>query len=127
MTDFVMVIGRDFERVITYKDNLGVAIDLTGYTAKLQARNIPSDSFKILDITPTITPLTGTITISISHTILTEPALNLSKVSNTASLIDGDIKGTGKVVYYDLMLTAPSGKEFNLLDGRICFVPSVTR
>lgn len=48
--DFTIYQGSTFSRTITYKDNNGDPVDLTGYTARLQVR-ISYDSDVLLELT----------------------------------------------------------------------------
>jgi hypothetical protein len=59
--------GATFNLDFEYLDAGGDPVDLTGYTAKFQIRNTPEDEL-VLQKTPTITPLTGIIGLSLSAT-----------------------------------------------------------
>src|SRR5665213_576951 len=86
--------GATFYRKLQWTDSASVAINLTGYTAKMQLRSSPSDATVILELSTgdgliVLTANTGTIELTI-------PA------STTTSL-------TVKSAVYSLVLTAPSG------------------
>ena len=136
MTDFIMPIGTDWSRSIIYKDSLNAVINLTGYTAKMQVRATKEshDTLKILDLSSpssgmVIDGAAGKITITIGHALLTEPALKLSGITSPAASLteSSNLTGYGKIAYYDIMLTAPSGTVTKLLSGKVCFDASVTR
>lgn len=91
--DFTLDQGSDWYLNITYKDSLGVPINLTGYTAALQFRLTPSDSTAALTLTSisgiTITPLTGTLDI---HATATQTAaLAAGKYSYDLELNNGGV------------------------------------
>lgn len=136
MTDLVLQIGCDWSRSIIYKDSASALINLTGYSAKMQVRASKEshDSVKILDLSSPsngieIDGAAGKITITIGHALLTEPTLKLSGITSpAASLIEStSLSGFGKIAYYDLLLTSPSGTVTKLMDGKVCFNPAITR
>lgn len=128
-TDFVLELGTDFQRVIAYTDSTGTPINLTGYTAHMEARPTVANSSKVLDLTPTIDATAGTIAITVPHT----QAINLNLINTEEKTVyetyaDGSVKtGYGKTCVYDLMLTSPGSVVTKLLSGTIVFIPNVTR
>lgn len=137
-TNFVIKLGVDWTRVLTYKQSNGTVVNLTGYTARMQVRETVLSPTKILDMTTengsiTIDGSTGTITLSLSHIQLldTVPALQFSSMDEILyeNLDNGvKIQGRGKVVVYDLDIISPGGVTITkLLTGQICFEPSVSR
>lgn len=99
-----VVQGEDFNWPITYKDQDGDAVDLTGYTAAMQIRKTPlSEDPPIVDLTTenggiSIDGENGIITIIISNSI-------------TASL-DAPLK-----CKYDLFIISPASFKTRLIFG----------
>ena len=103
--------GTDFTRVITWKDGSNVLVNLTGYTARLQAREKIADTTTLIDLTvgAGIT-LGGTLgTITLSMTAVQTTALNF-------------VTGV-----YNLEMTSPSGKITRLLEGYVRLSKEVSR
>lgn len=102
--------GATYNLVLTWKID-GTAVNLTGYTARLQARVDVEDSEVILSMTTldgiTLGGVLGTIT------------LNLSAAATTA-LIPG-------TYVYDLEMAAGSGIVTRLVQGELIISPEVTR
>jgi len=63
--DLRVVQGQTWTTTITLTDENDVAIDLTGYTAKMEIRDKPGGQL-YLSLTPTVTAATGTITMTIT-------------------------------------------------------------
>lgn len=137
-TNFVIKLGVDWTRVLTYKQSNGTAVNLTGYTARMQVRENVSSPTKILDLTTengsiAIDGSTGTITLALTHAQLSEglPALQFSHSSETLyeNLDSGQkLTGVGKVAVYDLDIISPGGTTITkLLTGKVVFEPSVSR
>lgn len=71
--DIVIYKGATFDDVLTWKDENGVAIDLTGYTARAQVRAAIGDAAPVLDMTTTngkilLGGAAGTITFNVAAT-----------------------------------------------------------
>ncbi|MCY1167378.1 hypothetical protein D9M73_73390 [compost metagenome] len=110
--DKAFEIGATLERPIVWQDPAGAAIDLTGYTARMQVRQSIAAAEALLELTTenggiAITPATGTIT-------LTQTA------TQTAAY-------TWKRGVYDLEIVSPSGVVTRLIQGDIETSPEVTR
>ena len=110
--DITLYRGSTFRQTLTWKDQNGTAINLTGWTARLQGRkSIPSDTPFITLTTEnggiTLGGAAGTIELYITHMA-------------TAALVD-DIGS------YDLELIAGNGDVTRLMMGRILVDPDVTR
>lgn len=110
--DFEIEQGATFVKVVTWKDDLGVARNLTGCTARLQARASLSSVDTLIDLASpntglVITPLTGTITITLSAT-------------ETAAF-------TWKRAKYDLELMDAAGFVTRLIQGEITVSKEVTK
>lgn len=104
--------SRTFNTVLTWTDSSGNPVNLTGYTASLEAR------YNLTDASPfiTLTTSNGGITLGGSAGTIT---LSMSPAA-TASLTPG--QGV-----YDLEMTALSGEQDTLLEGIVTVQESVTR
>jgi len=94
--------GATYTKTFTYKDSAGDAIDLTGYTAALQARQQKGDVATILDLTIanggiTMGGAAGTILVTITDTL------------TSAMTVQRGV--------YDLLLTDGSGNITRLVEG----------
>lgn len=102
--------GATWSYVLTWEID-GVAVNLGGYTARLQARETVSDSSTALSISTssgiTLGGSAGTITLSRSAT-------------QTAALTPGRY-------YYDLELESAGGVVTRLLEGTLTIYAEVTR
>jgi len=109
--DILIEQGATFSQVITYKDN-GVAVNLTGYTARMQVRSTLESATTVVELTTAngriaLGGAAGTITLTISAT-------------DTAGLTSG--RGV-----YDLELVSGSGIVTRLLQGVATISRNVTR
>lgn len=104
--------GATFELTITWKDSAGTAINLTGYTARMQVRETYSSSSTIVSLTNgsgiTLGGAAGTIAILISAT--------------TTAALTAPFSGV-----YDLELVSAGGVVTRLLQGAATVTPEVTR
>ena len=103
--------GSTFTRTLVYKVD-SVAVDLTGYSARMQVRKSVTDSSTLLSLSTdtgeiVITGSTGTITITINAT-------SMSSIS------------AGNWVY-DLEIVSSGGVVTRLIEGRFIVTPEVTR
>jgi len=93
---------------IVCQDADGVAVDLTGYTARAQIRKTAQSSSILTSFVVTFTPLTGTIHLTLAAT----ETLKLQTITDAV---------------WDLFLV-PSGEEpFKLLAGAVKISAAVTR
>ena len=103
--------GADFNFVFTWKDQSNIAINLSGYSARMQVRLTPQSASPVLDLLSgsaiTLGGAAGTISISISN-------------SQTSGLSPGEF-------YYDLVLTSGTGVKTRLVEGVFEVTASVTR
>lgn len=104
--------GATFRKRLVRRNEKGKPINLTGFTAKLQARLNHGDTTTLFELSTenggvVITPLTGTIDLYISDEV-------------TATF------GFPGCVY-DLMLYAPNGDALRLCEGKVSVSPGVTR
>jgi hypothetical protein len=111
--DIIIEQGATFRRVITWKDANGTAINLTGYTAKMQVRERVGSSTVVLECSSangriTLGGSAGTITI-VAQDEITAPLTPMPKA------------------VYDLELTSAGGEVTRLLRGGVEIVPEVTR
>jgi hypothetical protein len=109
--DILIEQGATFSQVITYKDN-GVAVNLTGYTARMQVRATLESASTLVELTTAngriaLGGAAGTITLSISAT-------------------DTEALTAGRGVY-DLELVSGSGIVTRLLQGVATISRNVTR
>lgn len=108
--NFTIEQGATFSQVWTYKDSAGAAINLTGYTARMKARQDIASTTAILDLTTENSGISlggsaGTITLSISATAtaaLSAPSnlvydLELVNGSTVTRLVEGSIRITPEV------------------------------
>jgi tRNA threonylcarbamoyladenosine modification (KEOPS) complex Pcc1 subunit len=103
--------ARPYSQVITYKES-GVAVNLTGYTARMQVRSTLESAEALIELTTAngriaLGGSAGTITLTISAT-------------DTAALTAG--RGV-----YDLELVSGSGIVTRLLQGVATISRNVTR
>lgn len=104
--------GATYRHTLYWKDKSGVAIDLTGCSAKMQVRESVDSSVVLLELSST----NGGITITGS---LGRIDLYLSDENSTL------LSGLGGV--YDLEIYFPSGDVTRLVEGKLAFKPEVTR
>jgi hypothetical protein len=104
--------GATFELTVTWKDAAGTAINLTGYSARMQVRETYSSSTSIVSLTSgagiTLGGAAGTIAIVISAT--------------TTAALTAPFSGV-----YDLELVSAGGVVTRLLQGAATVSPEVTR
>jgi hypothetical protein len=105
--------GATLALVATWKDSAGTAVNLTGYTARLNVRETYSSSSAILTLTTENSGITlggsaGTITLSASAT--------------TTAALTAPFSGV-----YDLELVSGGGVVTRLLEGVATVSPEVTR
>jgi hypothetical protein len=104
--------GATFSLQVVYKDENGVAINLTGYTAALQVRQNYYDTTAVVSLSSpsngiTITGATGTINITMTAV-------------QTGALDEG-------FYVYDLEITSSGGIVTRLIQGQFTVSPEVTR
>jgi len=109
--DILIEQGATYSQSITYKDN-GVAVNLTGYTARMQVRATLEAASALIELTTANSRIAlggaaGTITLTISAT-------------DTAALTSG--RGV-----YDLELVSGAGIVTRLLQGVATISRNVTR
>jgi hypothetical protein len=109
--DFLMPKGSTFSRTLTWKIS-GSAVNLTDYTARMQARASVTSETVVLDLTTangkiTLGGTAGTITLTLS-------------AAETAAV-------TQQSLAYDLELVSAGGVVTRLVEGQIVLTPEVTR
>jgi hypothetical protein len=109
--DFLMPKGSTFSRTLTWKIS-GSAVNLTDYTARMQARASVTSATVVLDLTTangkiTLGGTAGTITLTLS-------------AAETAAV-------TQQSLAYDLELVSAGGVVTRLVEGQIVLTPEVTR
>ena len=110
--DFEIEQGATLLKPIVWRDSAGVAVNLTGYTAKMQVRKSASSDEVLLEMSTVngkiqLTPATGTVTLVFSAA--TTAALDWRR---------------GK---YDLELTSADGTVTRLIEGEITVSREITR
>jgi len=104
--------GATFTRTITWKDSAGAAINLTGYTARMQIRERVESATALVSLTSssgiTLGGAAGTVVITITAA-LTDALPNMKKG------------------VYDLELVSAGGIVTRLLQGEVVVSPQVTR
>ena len=105
--------GATLSLVATWKDSGGTAINLTGYTARMNVRETYSSSSAFL----TLTTENGGITLGGSAGTIT-----LSASATTTAALTAPFSGV-----YDLELVSGGGVVTRLLEGVATISPEVTR
>ena len=111
--DIIIEQGATFRLQLVWKDNAGVAINLTGYTARMQVRKKYNSDLPLLSFTTE----NGAITLG--------GAAGTIVVEGLATLTDDLPAPSGGV--YDLELVAPSGFVTRLVEGAVTITPEVTK
>jgi hypothetical protein len=105
--NFTLEQGSTFSRVITVQEN-SAAMDLSGYTARMQMRSTHDSSTVTLSFTASVTDATGgQITLS-------------SSATTTAGIEEG-------IYVYDLEIESSAGTVTRLMEGQVTVTPEVTR
>lgn len=110
--DILIEQGSTFILPIVWKDSNGVAINVTGYTARMQVRK----TVKSTDILISATTENGRIVLG--------GATGAVTVTIPATITD-DI--TVKSAVYDLEMVSASGVVTRLIQGAVTISPEVTR
>jgi hypothetical protein len=104
--------GATFSLTATWKDSTGTAINLTGYTARMQVRSAYDSSTTIISLTSssgiTLGGSAGTIAITVSAT--------------TTAALTAPWSGV-----WDLELVSGGGVVTRLLEGIVSVTPEVSR
>jgi hypothetical protein len=104
--------GATFTRTITWKDSTGAAVNLTGYTARMQIRERVDSATALVSLTQAsgiaLGGSAGTITLTITSA-LTDALPNMKKG------------------VYDLELVSSGGIVTRLIQGEVVVSPQVTR
>lgn len=113
--------GATFRKTITWKDGAGSAVNLTGYTARMQVRQSFASSSTIISATTANGKIAlggslGTISILLSAT--ETAAIPVASPNDFSDAFVG---------VYDLELVAPNGDVTRLLQGSFIVNPEVTR
>lgn len=108
--DITIYQGATYDTTFIWKDENGSAVNITGYSARLQARARVGDSNTIISLTDgagiTLGGSNGTIRVVIS-------------ASGTAALTSGGV--------YDLELVSGAGVVTRLIQGNVTISKEVTR
>lgn len=110
--DLVIEKGATFRKTLFYKDSNKDAIDLTGYTARMQIRDTAASTAFLAELTTenggiTITPLLGQLDLFISDT------------DTSALASDSGV--------YDCELIDAGGEVIKLVRGTVSIIEEVTR
>lgn len=107
--------GATFTMPITYKDEYGAAVNLSGYTARMQIRTSAQGQVMA---TPTVT---------ITDAAAGEITVSMTVSETSALLVTGASHSNLTQCVYDLELVASAGEVIRLLNG-ICWIsPEVTK
>lgn len=111
--DITIEQGATFERTLTWNDQNGSPINLTGYTARMHVRRTHYDNGTPL---LTLTTENGGITLGGAAGTI---ALTVSATATSAVTAASGV--------YDLELVSAGGRVTRLLEGSVDFTPEVTR
>ena len=106
--NFTLEQGSTFSRQITVQEN-GTALNLTGYTARMQMRSTHDSSTIALTYTSTIASPASNGKINLSAT-----------ATQTAAIEEG-------IYVYDLEIESSGGEVTRLMEGQVTVTPEVTR
>lgn len=139
--DYIIELGARFDRQLIWEQPDASSppvyspVNLTGYTAKMQIRPDYGSATLLLELSTangriSITPLTGTISLSVSTVdinLIDLSSLTRRKtVTETCDTSGYQTMATGLYAVYDLELTNGSGEVYRLVHGDIVFSPQVT-
>lgn len=104
--------GETLSQQFTWKDSTGTAVNLTGYSARMQARLSPDSTDPIIDLTTSnggisLGGVAGTITLSMT-------------AATTSALTEG-------YAVWDIELVSGSGVVTRLLQGNLIITREITR
>jgi len=105
--------GASFSRTITYQDSAGSAVDITGYTIRMQARETVNSSTAYIDINTTD-----------GGVVITDAAAGEFKLTLTAAQTSAITVERG---VYDLEVVDVSGNVTRLLQGSVVLDREITR
>ena len=106
--NFTLEQGSTFSRQITVQEN-GTALNLTGYTARMQMRSTHDSSTIALTYTSTIASPASNGIVNLSAT-----------ASQSAAIEEG-------IYVYDLEIESGTGVVTRLMEGKVTVTPEVTR
>ena len=106
--NFTLEQGSTFSRQITVQEN-STALNLTGYTARMQMRSTHDSSTIALTYTSTIASPASNGKINLSAT-----------ATQTAAIEEG-------MYVYDLEIESSGGEVTRLMEGQVTVTPEVTR
>ena len=106
--NFTLEQGSTFSRQITVQEN-STALNLTGYTARMQMRSTHDSSTIALTYTSTIASPASNGKINLSAT-----------ATQTAAIEEG-------IYVYDLEIESSGGEVTRLMEGQVTVTPEVTR
>ncbi len=127
--NIVIEAGSTWNDVITWKTGTpAAAVNLSGYTARMQIRATRTAATSIIDITPTLGGAAGTITCTL--TAVQTAALDFTGAPEgyvvTTDSLGVATTTTGKCAVYDLELIN-GATVTRLAQGIVCLSPEVTR
>ena len=106
--NFTLEQGSTFSRQITVQED-GTALNLTGYTARMQMRSTHDSSTIALTYTSTIASPASNGIVNLSAT-----------ASQSAAIEEG-------IYVYDLEIESSGGVVTRLMEGKVTVTPDVTR
>ena len=110
--DFEISQGTTFRREFVWKDDAGVVIDITGYTAKMQLRKTKESSVVLHEASTSNSGLTITGAQGKVALLITDEQSALFTFSSA---------------YYDLELYSTGGETYRILEGKVRLNKEVTR
>jgi hypothetical protein len=129
--NFALKQGSDFQIPMTWLDDNGNPMNLTGYSMLLQIRAFQSSSIVLLSLSSAnssgsyiaLGGTAGTITLIFAHADTAALAPNGTPSSNVLS----SALKVGQVGVYDLQFTDPGGNVGYLIEGSVSLDPWVTQ
>lgn len=123
--DIIIEQGADWRLVLTWKDEAGEPVNLTGYQARMQVRESFASKFKVFDLTTengriSIDSATGLVDMRMDAAMTAAAIINPAKTA----WIDGK---QAQQLVFDLEMIAPDNAVTRLIQGTALFVPEVTK
>lgn len=105
--NFTIDAGATFSVEFAIKNDDGSIFDLTGYTATMQIKDMPTSPTFVLETTPTLTVLTGIVGVALTAT-------QTSTLTNSSYVYGIELYGSG-------------GFVLRPVDGKITMSPEIVK